>query len=247
MHSLDEKDFIRQRIFSSKSSQYKKYSELVIGNTSMISLLKHEIITGVFGSIPGALGLVLRKWFYPSLFKKVGGGVIFGRNLTIRHPDKITLGENVIIDDYALLDGRGSGDEGVTIGDHTIIGRSVTIHSKVGPITIGSNCNIGATSIIVAQGGVKIEKWVQIAGGCKISGGLFKPDNSENNPFPYSRYSKGPIEIGSKCFIGGSVQITDGVSIGTGSMIGTGSIVMSNIPENSIYMPKPGMIIGKSN
>ena len=65
--------------------------------------------------------------------------------------------------------------------------------------------------------------------------------------FPVSRHSKGPIEIGAKCVIGGSVQITDGVSIGTGSMIGTGSIVMSNIPENSIYMPKPGMIIGKTN
>lgn len=247
MRDLDENDFIRQKIYSSKKSQLEKYAELVIGSTSFSSLIKYEIITALFGPIPGALGLILRKWFYPSLFKKIGKGIIFGRDLTIRHPDKITLGENVVIDDYTLLDGRGAGDEGVTIGDHTIIGRNVIIHSKVGPIAIASNCNIGTFSVIVAQGGVKIGKWVQIAGGCKISGGLFKTDNSENNPFPYSRYSKGPIEIGSKCFIGSSVQITDGVSIGSGSMIGSGSIVMSNIPENSIYMPKPGMIIGKTN
>ena len=50
---------------------------------------------------------------------------------------------------------------------------------------------------------------------------------------------QGPYEIGSECFTGGSVQITDAVSIGAGSMNGIGSAVMSNIPANYIYMPKP--------
>jgi serine acetyltransferase len=30
-------------------------------------------------------------------------------------------------------------------------------------------------------------------------------------------------------------------------MIGAGSIVMSNVPENSIFMPRPGMVIGKTD
>jgi acetyltransferase-like isoleucine patch superfamily enzyme len=244
---IDEKYFIRQKIYSDEKSQLKKYSELVIGKTSLISLLKYELIIGIFGSIPGALGLILRKWFYPSLFKKIGKGVIFGKNLSIRHPDKIVLGDNVFLDNFALLDGRGSGDEGLTIGDNTIVGRGVIMHSKVGPISIGNNCSIGSYSFISSQGGVRIGNWVQIAGGCKISGGLFEPDNSPDNPVPYRRYSKGRIEIGSKCFLGGSVQITDGISIGAGSMIGAGSIVMSNVPENSIFMPRPGMVIGKTD
>jgi acetyltransferase-like isoleucine patch superfamily enzyme len=46
--------------------------------------------------------------------------------------------------------------------------------------------------------------------------------------------------------LGGSVQVTDGVTIGSCCMIGTGAIVMADIPEYSVYMPRPGMIMGKT-
>ena len=246
MQSLDEKDFIRQKIFSGKSSQFKKYSELMIGSRSLSALIFFEIITGILGFLPGAVGLILRKVLYPFLFKRVGKGVIFGKNLTIRHPDKITLGDNVVIDDFALLDGRGSGNDGVFIGENTIIGRNSIIQSKIGPIKVGNNCNIGTNTVLVAQGGITIGDWAQIAGGCKISGGLFKSKkNIVTAEFPFIRFSKGPISIGEKSFLGGSVQVIDGVTIGKNCMIGTGSVIMNNIPDFSIYMPKPGMIIGK--
>lgn len=246
MTDLSEKDFIRHKMFYSKKSSLARYQELTSGGASLPFLFKYELFTSLFGPFPGAAGYLFRKLYYPSLFKKCGRDVIWGRNITIRHPRNIILGNHVIIDDHALLDGRGALKNSFVIGNNTIIGRSTIVQSKVGSIIIGDNCNIGTRSIVVSQGGISIGEWTQIAGSCKITGGLFRPDQSADTPFPFSRYSKGPIVIGARCFIGGSVEITDGVKIGRESMIGAGSIIMTNIPENSIYIPKPGMIVGKT-
>ncbi len=243
---LDENSFVRERIYSEKTSLLQKYASFVIGEFSLLKLIKYELITSLFGVIPGALGLLLRKKFYPLLFKKIGRGVVFGKSLTIRHPEKIVIGDGVVIDDYALIDGRGSGDEGIHIGSETIVGRYTVILSKVGGISIGKNCNVGAFTNIVAQGGVEIEDWVQIAGGCKISGGLFKFHKTDKDEVSFSRYTKGKIVIQKKSYLGGNTLVMDGVTVGQGCMIGAGSVVMQNIPEYSIYMPKPGMILGKT-
>ena len=243
---LDENFFIREKIYSANTSQYEKYSTLVLGKASLFELIKYELINFIFGPLPGALGLFLRKKFYPLLFKKIGKNVIFGKNLTIRNSENIVIGNNVVIDDYAFLDGRGAINDKVMIDDNTIIGRNVIIHSKVGPIHIGNHCNIGAHTIITAQGGVRIGNWVQIAGGCKISGGLFKYNQNKLDGVPFDRYTKGQIVIKDKCIIGGSSSIIDGVTIGKCSMVGTGSVVTNSIPDFSIYSSRPGFIIGKT-
>ena len=88
--------------------------------------------------VPGAVGLVLRKFFYRSLFKKVGTNVIFGKNLTIRYPHKISIGNNVIIDDNCLLDAKGKENNGIVIEDNVIIVPSTfPVNSKF-PIAIKS-------------------------------------------------------------------------------------------------------------
>lgn len=243
---LDESSFVREKIYSDKTSLLQKYAAFVIGEFSVLKLIKYELITSLFGSIPGALGLFLRKKFYPLLFKKIGKGVVFGKSLTIRHPEKIEFGDRVIIDDYALIDGRGSGDKGIRLGAETIVGRYTVILSKVGGISIGRHCNVGAFTNIVAQGGIEIEDWVQIAGGCKISGGLFTFHMTDKDEVAFSRYTKGNIVIKEKSYLGGNTLVMDGVTIGKGCMTGAGSVVMQNIPEYSIYMPKPGMILGKT-
>jgi acetyltransferase-like isoleucine patch superfamily enzyme len=245
---FDEKDFVRQKVLEGKSSLVGRYMEMTSGKVSLRRFAAYELITTLFGPMPGAAGYFLRKLFYPQLFAKIGSGAIFGRNITIRNPGNILIGDRVVIDDYAVIDGRGATEAPLMIGSDTIIGRAAIIQCKVGAISIGSNCNIGTGTVLTSQGGIRIGKWVQIAGGCKISGGLFKPKNEAANSdaFPFQRYSKGPIIIEDMCFIGGSVQVTDGVTIGTGSMIGAGSVIMSNIPEKSIFIPKPGMIVGKT-
>jgi serine acetyltransferase len=247
MKQLDETAFVRHKLYRSKERAWKRYASFVIGRPSLRALLSYELRVALFGSMPGALGLALRGRFYRTLFGRIGKGVVIGRNVVIRHGANIEIGDNVVLDDGCLLDGRGAGEDGLRIGDNTIVGRSVIVQSKVGPIQIGPNCNIGTGTVITAQGGgVQIGAWAQLAGGCKISGGLFKLDLSMKSGVPFSRYSNGPIRIGDCCILGGNVQVTDAVSIGKYSVIGAGAIVMNDVPEQSVFMPRPGMIIGRS-
>lgn len=247
MKQLDENLFVRKRLMGSDAEpRWKKYASFVIGNPTPLRLLNYELRVFLFGWIPGSLGIVLRKRFYKSFFKAVGKGLVIGRNVTIRHGDKITLGDNVFLDDYSLLDGRGSGEEGVSIGSNTILGRAAFVQSKVGSIKIGNNVNIGTYSIVTAQGGIIIDDWVQIAGACKISGGRFKLDLDMKEGVPFKRYSNGPIHIEEYSFLGGSSHVADGTTIGRCSVIGAGSIVMNNLPAGSVYMPKPGMVMGNT-
>jgi acetyltransferase-like isoleucine patch superfamily enzyme len=76
--------------------------------------------------MPGALGLALRKACYPWLLGRCGRNVVFGQNVTLRHPHKIEIGDNVVIDDNCLLDAKGettrdSDRHGVFVGRNTIL------------------------------------------------------------------------------------------------------------------------------
>jgi len=257
MQNLEEQNYIRAKLFDKKKSNFEKYSELVIGEVSITKLIKYEFITSVFGSIPGAIGLFLRKTFYPSLFGKIGKGVVFGKNIMIRNPQKIFLGDNVIIDDYSVIDARGAGEEGIVIGSDTIINRNSSIQAKLGPIHIGSATDIGMYSVVHSQGGVRIGDMVTLGGGCKISGGMFQVDYDDEqsaespdqiNSFEsreQKRFTKGPIVLGNKCIFGMGVIILDGVNIGDGCVLGAGSVITKDIPEYSVAAGVPAKVLRK--
>ena len=238
---LDTKSFIRHKLFDEKKSDLKKYAELVIGEMSFFKLLKYELFMCFLGPIPGALGLLLRKILYRSLFKKAGRGIVIGRSVVIRHPDKISFGDRVVIDDYALIDARGAGDEGIVIGDDVIINRGVLIQSKVGPIRIGSGTNIGSGTVIVAQGGVEIGELVNIAGGCEISGGAYYTERDDTLR-EHRKFTTGPIRIDQKCRLGMRVIILDGVHLEEGCIVGAGSIVVKDLPEYSVSAGVPAVV-----
>ena len=66
----------------------------------------------VFFKLVWSLRHFLRGIFYKFLFKKVGKSVSFGRNITVRHPNKIEIGNNVVIDDNCMLDAKGKDNKG---------------------------------------------------------------------------------------------------------------------------------------
>ena len=240
---LREEAFIRHKMFSGRHSAVQRYSELVIGTFSFFRLLKYELITCLFGPLPGAVGLFLRKLLYPLLFDGIGKGVIFGRNVVLRHCDKIRLGDGVVIDDYTFLDARGAEEEGIVIEDEVIIARGCYIQAKVGPIHIGRRSTVGVGTMIVSQGGVYIGERVSIAGGCKISGGLFQivPDPASDPP--YRRYSKGPVRIEKDCLVASGAVIIDGVTIEEGTLVGAGSVVSMALRPFSITSPRPVLVM----
>jgi len=240
---IDESNIIREKLKEGKKSPLSMYKELTIGNVSFFRFLLYEIITMIFGPMPGGIGYFLRKKFYPLFFKKVGGGLIIGRNVVIRHPDKIALGDNVTIDDYCLIDGRGSGDDGVVLEDEVIINRNTLVLAKAGYIKFGKRTSIGSNSVVVSMDGVDLGEAVLTAGGCYLSAGAYHFSDEEAAVMDQGAYSKGPIRIGTKAWLGTGVIVLDGVSIGAGAVIGAGGVVTKDIPDQAIAVGMPAKVL----
>lgn len=249
---IPQEEYIRSKVFSRELPPLKRYAQLVIGSTSIWELLRYEVITCLFGGIPGAVGLFLRKHFYPFLFTRIGRGVVFGRHITIRNPSRIQLGNNVILDDNCVLDGRGAADDFVSIGDEVIIHRSAVIQAKIGALTIGAHSDIGAQCTITSQGGTFIGAMVTLGGGCKIGGGLIRlasdGEQADGSPNDFvargqQRFTRGPVRIEDGCVFGGGAMVLDGVTVGTRSVIGAASVVREDIPARSVVMPDQRLLV----
>lgn len=243
--ALSEDKFIRSRLGDSESA-IKKYCELVIGEHSYWHLLKYELITSFFGWIPGALGLALRKILYPLLFNNIGKGVVFGRNITLRNASRMLIGDRVVIDDDALIDARGAPCGEFVIETDALIGRGAVLQSKTGTLHVGARTSVGSFSTIISQGGVKIANDVCIGGGSKISGGLFRINDNNQEQF-FDRYSKGPIIIDERSILGMGCIIIDNVHIGSRTLVGSGVTIMNDIPEDSIVGPRPPLTLKRKS
>lgn len=236
---LDDDQFIRGIMFGREKSAFQQYRELVFHSYSLPKLIRYELLITFIGPIPGALGLQLRKWLYPFLFRKVGKGVVFGPNLTLRHADQITLGDGVVLDTDSVLSARGAGDEGITIGNRVIVNRGSSILAKVGRIVIGDDCNIGGGVDIQSQGQITMDANVSIAGKVIIAGGRYMVQHADDKTNVKQRFSEGPILIGKNARIGMGAIIQDGVTIGENAIVAPGSVVYESVPAETVVWGNP--------
>ncbi len=233
-------------LLDNKKSAVRKYRDLFIGDTSFLYFLKYELIITLFSNIPGALGFVLRKIFFKKLFKKIGNGVVFGRNMMIRHPQKIKIGNNVVFDDNSVIDAKGENNNGITLGNNVLIGRGTTISCKGGDIEIGNYTNIGPLNTIISESKILIGEYVFTAGHLyMIAGGNHTFERKDIPIWKQPSISKGGIIIEDDVWIGASATILDGVKIRTGSIIGAATLVHRKMPAYSVAIGNPAQIIKK--
>ena len=93
--------------------------------------------------VPGALGLFLRSKLYPLILGRVGRNVAFGCNVVLRHPHKIEIDDNVVIDDQCCLDAKGTTNRGISIKRGVFLGRNTILSCKNGDIVLDEDANIG--------------------------------------------------------------------------------------------------------
>ena len=133
----------QEQLFAPGKSSRAKYAELVVGRPGVGALLKYELIVMFAQSWPGALGLVIRKALYPKLLGSCGRNVVFGQHVVLRHPHKIHIGSNVLIDDNCLVDAKGDTNIGIRIGDGVFVGRNTILSCKNGDIELADGANLG--------------------------------------------------------------------------------------------------------
>lgn len=236
-----QKTELQAVLTGSDKSSLRKYQEIFIGSTGLMDLIKYELITTLISPLPGALGLFLRKLFFPLLFRKVGRSVVFGRSITIRHPHKISIGDNVIIDDYAVLDAKGE-DSRIEIDRDVIIGRGTVLSCKGGILSIGSSTNIAMHCFIQSGKETVIGKNVLFAPYCYVIGGGDHRTSRTDVPIISQGQVVRGITIEDNCWIGAGVNVLDGTHIGRDSIIGAGAVVNSDIPEFSIAVGVPARV-----
>ncbi|MEM1261945.1 MAG: DapH/DapD/GlmU-related protein [Pseudomonadota bacterium] len=223
-------------------SRWRTYTELMTGESRFFALLKYELIVSFFGAVPGALGLALRKTFYPSILGSVGKNVVFGRNVIIRHGSKINIGSDVIFDDNCVIDAKGGPDSRITIGNGVFVGRNTIVYTKGGEIEIGDNVNIGVNCDIYSKNRVSIGENTMVAAYCYIMSGGQYDYQSETPFYQQNSSSRGPTEIGNSCWLGAKVTVQDNVTIGARAVVGAGAVVTKNIPEASVAIGVPARV-----
>lgn len=233
---------IQKELFNPKKSALQKYQEIVIGEKSLGRLIKYEMITLLTSWVPGALGLFLRMKLYPLLLGKVGRGVSFGTNVVLRHPHKIFIGENVVIDDNCVLDAKGESNQGLFIGSGSFIGRNTILSCKNGNIRLAEKVNMGFNCHIFSASNVSLGNNNLIAAYCYIIGGTHKMDRIDIPPLEQERTSLGII-MEDNLWLGAGVKVVDGVRIGRDSVIGTSAVVTKDIPEFSIAVGIPAKVV----
>jgi len=225
-----------------EGSDLDKYMKRVVGSSSIYDLLKYEIITSIFGDLPGGTGIFLRKYVYSGLFNKLNN-VTFGKHLSIRHPSKILIDKGTIIDDYSVLDAKSQRNPGIIIGEKCLIGRNASISTGYnGYVRIGKNTIIGASSLLQGPGGIDIGENVLIGDRTVLNAGKHIFEDPEL-PILEQGITMEGISIGDDVWIGTGVIVTDGVTISRGSIIEPGSLVNTNIPPYSVATGSPAKII----
>ena len=221
-----------------------RYQSLVVGSDSLLFLALFETITLLSSRVPGALGILLRKIFYPMVLGKVGKGVIFGADVWLRHPKKIKIGDGVIVDDGALLDAKGEDNEGITIGNNCYIGRYSVLSCKNGDITLGDYANLSTFCNISSNAKISIGEKTLLGPHTAIFATAHNIDDTSTDILDQGFTAQG-VEVGRNCWLGSGVSVVDGITIGDGVVIGAGSVVTKNLPDNAIAHGVPAKVVKK--
>ena len=157
--------------------------------------------------------------------KSLGKNSIIGKTVRIRKPELVSIGNNVIIDDFTYIPCE---------------------------LRVGNYSHIGANSTFIGGPGcVEIGSFVNIAPGCQIvtgsndykGGGLVGP----SIPTEFSGLAEiQPVKISDFVLIGCQTVILPGVTIPDGVSIGAMSLVKnSNLKPWTLYAGNPLRELGK--
>lgn len=173
-----------------------------------------------------ALRYIYFRLFYR--FYGLGWPVGFGTGVSIRNAKFISLGNNVFIDNNAVLQ---LSDEHTKYGSDT---PKLEIEDKV---------TIGLGTMISAANHILIKKNVLISQHCFI-GDHDHEYKDINTPIRYQGLKNvRPVVINEGAWIGANVTVCSGVTIGRNSVIGANSVVKEDIPDYTVAVGTPAKII----
>lgn len=227
-------------------SAMSRYQDVVVGNRSLKTFVYYEFCM-FLSPMPGAIGLFLRKIFWPRLFGSCGKGAAFATGIVLRHPHRIHIGSRVVISEGCIMDARNENDvHAIVIGDDVILSNSVMVSCKNGTIKIGENTGINAQTIVQSTNKcpVSIGSDVIIGPRCYIvGGGNYSTDRLDIPIRLQGIKNDGGVTMHDNVWLGSGVTVLGGVSMGTGSIAAAGAVITKDIPTNSVVAGVPAKIV----
>ena len=156
--------------------------------------------------------------------KHCGSNVIIGKTARIRYPELVSIGDNVIIDDF------------------TYISTSLEIDSYV---HISSGCNLigGKNSKVFFKKYSTLSPNVVLAAGSDdYIGGIATPMISDEYK---GNAEYGQILINKHSIIGANSTVLPNVRLGEGSVLGAQSLLNKDTIEWAVYARSPAKMITK--
>ncbi len=233
---------IQDEMAASGRSPLRKYQDLVVGSRSLADLFLYELVITGTSWVPGALGLVLRKILYPLLLGACGRNVTFGQGVVLRHPRKVRLGDDVVVDDLVVLDAKGTSNDGIRVGNGVFLGRGTILSCKDGDIVLGDHVNIGFQSEVFSGSRVVVGEHGLFAAYTYLVGGGHAFDDPDAPVVQQERVSKG-ITLGRNVWLGTGAKVLDGVTLGANVVVGANAVVNRDLPAGAIAVGVPAKIV----
>ena len=228
-----------------QGSAFSRYRRVIFGPGSLLRFFYYEWCQ-LLAPIPGALGMVLRKIFWPFMFASCGRGALFGTGVVVRHPGRIRIGSRVVISENCILDGRSAvKNETITLGDNVILSNNVMLSCKEGRINIGARTGINAQSIIQSTNDcpVIIGPDCIIGQQCFIvGGGSYHLERCDIPICEQGIRPDGGVVLKEDVWLGGRVTVLGGVVMGQGSVAAAGAVVTKSVPAFSVCMGVPARV-----
>lgn len=226
-----------------EASPYRQYLRMFVGEESPMAFLQYEVLTGLFGSLPGAVGYFLRARSYRSIFERIGAGTVFGRGMVIRSPGRIALGGGVMIDDGVVLDAKGATSR-IELGDRILVGRQSILSCNDAQIRIGDFVSVGPFCFFASKSRIEIGSNVSIGSGTHLMAGGHVSDDPDTPIIQQARSAEG-IFIDDGAWIGTGAIILDGVTVGRNSIVGAGAVVNKDVPPQTVVLGNPARVVQK--
>ena len=113
-------------------------------------------------------------------------------------------------------------------------------------IVVGNRCGLGYNTQINACNRIEIGDDVLFASNVYITDHYHGTLSAEENLIPptiRSIYSKGPVIVGARCWLGQYVSIMPNVTLGEGCIVGANSVVTHSFPAYSVIAGCPAKVI----
>lgn len=234
-----------QQAITGQGSALSKYQDVIVGSRSLLFLCYYEWCIWL-GVVPGALGMLLRRIFWPRLFGSCGSKTAFARGIVLRHPRRIHLGDAVVLSEGCILDGRhDDAARAIVLGNDVILSNNVMLSCKNGTISIGDATGINAATIIQSTSHCPVSIGADVIIGqlsFVIGGGNYNTDRLDLPIRLQGIKQDGGVRIDNNVWLGAQVTILGGVQVGTGSIVAAAAVVTKSVPPNSIVKGVPAVV-----